>query len=354
MKNKRATSNLAGILPVLKQRGPTSHDIVDVARKALGERQIGHTGTLDPAAEGLLVLCIGPYTKLVPYLVESDKTYEGWFGLGIETTTDDGEGEPLMISDARESTLERVRAAAVRFVGDIDQIPPRYAAIKVAGKKLYEYARKGEEVVIEPRAVTIHQFDILEMRAMEAPAALLKRAPEGQLAGDAERHIDHFIQVRFIARVTSGTYVRSLARDLGRALGCGGYLLSLKRTHVGQFSADKALPAEELAASPERVHEFMIRGAGAIDTQRFPVFTLLRAYMPRLFNGQPLNEKMMESPEIAAAVPSGVLCGIAGDDGSLLAMVESQRFDTMRQANPYDSRFDVHFRAVRIFPRGLK
>lgn len=351
---KKRTSHISGVLPVLKKRGPTSHDVVDVARRALHERQIGHTGTLDPAAEGVLVLCIGPHTKLVPYLVESDKTYEGWFGLGVETTTDDSEGQPVMVADARGATLDRVRAAAARLTGDIEQVPPRYAAIKVAGKKLYEYARQGQEVVIEPREVTVHQFDITELRPMEPPTEVLGRAPEGQLAGDAREHAPHLVMARFVTRVSSGTYVRALARDLGRALGCGGYLVSLARTGIGQFTSEHAMPVDLLAEQPGRIGEFMVRGAAAIDTQRFPVFPILRAYMGRLFNGQPLNEKMMERPEVAASVPSGAVCGIASDDGSLLAMVEAERFDSMRRANPYDSRFDVHFRPLRIFPNGLK
>ncbi len=351
---KKKPAIIGGVLPVLKGPGPTSHDIVDVARRALRERQIGHTGTLDPAAGGLLVLCIGPYTKLVPYLIESDKTYRGHMALGIETTTDDSEGEPTLFSDAREATLDRVRAAAARFVGDIEQVPPRYAAIKVAGKKLYEYARKGEEVQIEPREVTVHSLEITATAPFAAPPEMVSRAAGAGLADAAERNAGNLVRAEFVSRVSSGTYVRALARDIGRALGCGGYLLSLRRDSIGHFDVSRAMPLELLQDEPARVHEYLVRGAAALDSTRYPVFTLLQAYVRRLLNGQPLNEKMMDNPAAAAATPSGAICGIASEDGALMAIVEAERFDSMRQANPYDSRFDVHFKPLRIFPSGLR
>src|SRR5690606_14499168 len=115
----------AGVLPVNKPAGPTSHDVVQVARRALHERAIGHTGTLDPAADGLLLLCVGPYTKLVPYLVQSGKTYRGKIALGLETTTDDKEGAPVLSGDVTGLAIDRVRSYAAKFVGDIEQMPPR-------------------------------------------------------------------------------------------------------------------------------------------------------------------------------------------------------------------------------------
>ena len=346
-------ATIGGILPVLKKRGPTSHDVVDMARHALRERQIGHTGTLDPAAEGLLVLCLGPYTKLVPYLIDSDKSYCGHFALGVETTTDDSEGEPTMFADAREATLERLRAAAARFTGEIEQMPPRYAAIKVAGKKLYEYARENQEVRVEARQVTVHSLELVDCEPMQAPPEMVARATAGAFAGAAREHAGHLVKVGFRTRVTSGTYVRALARDLGRAMGCGGYLLDLVRDGVGQFTTDTAMSLDLLEKEPLRVHEYLVRGAATLDSRRYPIVTIMRAYVRRLMNGQPLNEKMMENSASAAAVPSGAVCAIAGEEGGLLAMAEAERFDAMRKANPYDSRFDVHFKPLRIFPRGL-
>lgn len=344
--------NISGVLPIIKPPGPTSHDAVQVARHALNQRQVGHTGTLDPAAGGVLVLCLGTYTKLVPYLVESGKTYRGFMLLGIETTTDDSEGNPALIADASHATLDRVRAVASRFQGEIEQIPPRYAAIKVAGKKLYEYARAGEEIEAEPRRVTVSAFEIESLEETEIPAGMLERAQTYGLNITGKD-----VQVKkagFVVAVSAGTYVRALARDVGRELGCGGYLLSLWREQVGQFSSAQAMPLEQLRAEPECVPGMLIRGGTALDTSKHPLLTILQGFVPRLMRGQPLNEKMMEKPQIAAAVPSGAVCGVASEDGALLAMMEAERFDSTRRANAYDTRFEVHFRPLRIFPEGLR
>jgi tRNA pseudouridine55 synthase len=346
-KRSHNDSGVAGVLPVLKQPGPTSHDIVDIARRALRTRQVGHTGTLDPAAGGLLTLCLGPYTKLVPYLIDNDKTYRGWIALGAESSTDDSEGELTLSGDPSALTLERIRAALSRFTGEIEQVPPRYSAVKIAGKRLYEYARENQKVEAEPRHVIVHTFDVDAIEPAELPQAMAARRPADAPPLPLRR-------VRFVARVSSGTYVRALARDLGRELGCGGFLLSLERESIGHVNASQAMPVAMLEAEPERAHEYMIRGAAALDPSRYPIITLLRGYERRLATGQPLNDRMMDNPSVAAAIPSGAICGIAGEGGELLAIMEAERFDAMRRANPYDSRFDVHFRPVRIFPGGLK
>ncbi|MBX7247125.1 MAG: tRNA pseudouridine(55) synthase TruB [Candidatus Sumerlaeaceae bacterium] len=353
----RKDSGISGVLPVIKNPGPTSHDVVQIARRALGTRQVGHTGTLDPAARGLLVLCLGGYTKLVPYLTESDKSYSGFIALGIETATDDREGDPTMLGDASSVTLERIHAVAARFRGEIEQVPPRYSAIKVAGKKLYEYARENVKIEPEPREVTVYNFDIqsLEQPVLAGDGANVPKLTHATLevAFKTQHATGKMRILRFTSRVSSGTYVRSLARDLGRELGCGGFLLTLERDGVGPVTLAQAMPQELLESAPERAAEFMLRGAASLDTNRFPVFTIIRGFAGRLANGQPLNEKMMENATVAAAVPSGAICAITRDDGALLAIVEAERFDAQRRANPYDSRFDVHFRPVRIFPGGL-
>jgi tRNA pseudouridine55 synthase len=349
MAGRKGVSELGGVLPVVKPAGPTSHDVVQVARRVLKQRAIGHTGTLDPAAEGLLLLCLGPYTKLVPYLVESDKTYEGLFGLGIETSTDDSEGVPTLVGDASGVTLEKVRSVARRFAGDIEQMPPRYAAIKVAGKKLYEYARENVDVQVEARPVTVHSFDVGELTDVEAPAAILTRLDPPH--GDAPKTIKH---ASFTTRVSSGTYVRALARDIGRELGCGGYLAQLRRSAVGKFSLDSAMPYNVLTEQPEKVNDYLVRGADALDSNRYPVVRLLSAYVERLFRGQPLHEKMMDDMNAAAGLPSGAIVGVASETGALLAVMQAERFEAQMQQNVYGSRFAVHFKPLRVFPGGLK
>jgi tRNA pseudouridine55 synthase len=211
------------LLPVFKQAGPTSHDVVDMARKALRERRIGHTGTLDPMAEGLLLLCVGQATRLQQYLLLWDKTYRGEIKLGHATTTYDGEGKAQEPTGAPpvldHATLDEI---ASQFLGEIEQIPPPYSAKKVAGKKLYELARSGEKVTPEPKTVVVHH---LELEA-DPPDRLLVEA-----------------------RTSSGFYVRSLAHDIGATLGCGGHLQHLLRTAIGPYAADRALSQEALQAA---------------------------------------------------------------------------------------------------------
>ena len=349
MAPKKSVSDLGGVLPVVKPAGPTSHDVVQVARRVLKQRAIGHTGTLDPAAEGLLLLCIGPYTKLVPYLVESDKTYEGYIGFGVETTTDDSEGSPTLVGDATGLTLDRVQSLTKRFTGEIEQVPPRYAAVKVAGKKLYEYARENIEVVVAARPVNVYSFDIDDLQDADAPADILTRLDPPH--ADAARKIK---RAHFTARVSSGTYVRSLARDLGRELGCGGYLAQLSRSAIGRFTMKDAMPYEVLTQNPERVNEYMLRGAAALDSNRYPVLQLLPAYVERLLRGQPLHEKMMEDMNAAAGLSSGAIVGVANEQGVLLAVMQAERFEAQMRENVYASRFAVHFKPLRIFPGGLK
>lgn len=338
---------IAGVLPVHKPAGPTSHDVVQVARRALRERAIGHTGTLDPAADGLLMLCVGPYTKLVPYLVQSSKTYRGQIALGLETTTDDKEGAPTMSGTVDDLTLERVKSYAPRFVGDIEQMPPRYAAIKVDGKKLYEYARENQPVEVEPRPVTVYSFELTGLELVDAPADILARNPEVSSPGK-------IALVTFETTVSSGTYVRALARDLGRELGCGGYLASLTRTAVGRFHLDEAVTLDELRDDPAAAAAKMYRGAAALDTERYPILTLLKAYEERLFRGQPLHDKMLADPAEAANLAADAVVGLASEEGALLAVAQSERFAPQDQGNVYGSRYMAHFKSLRVFPKGLR
>jgi tRNA pseudouridine55 synthase len=227
--SRRRPSRFHGLLPVFKKAGPTSHDVVDMARKALGERRIGHTGTLDPMAEGLLLLCIGQATRLQQYLLLWDKTYRGEVKLGHATTTYDGEGETQEPTgtppELDRATLD---ALAPQFRGKIEQVPPPYSAKKVAGKKLYELARSGEIVTPEPKTVVVHHLEI----EASSPDLLLVEAT-----------------------TSSGFYVRSLAHDIGVTLGCGGHLQHLLRTAIGPYAADRAMPQEALQAAegPENV-----------------------------------------------------------------------------------------------------
>jgi tRNA pseudouridine55 synthase len=206
----------SGFLLIDKPAGITSHDAVDRIRRVLGTRKVGHGGTLDPLATGLLLIGVGRATRLLRFIVELPKVYEGTGLLGIETTTLDAEGEVTRRSEVHVS--ERgLRAAMDRFVGDIEQVPPAYSAVKVGGRKLYEAARQGRAVEARPRQVHVEAFDLLGL--------------DGPLFD-------------FRVRCSSGTYVRSLVADVGRHLDCGAHLVALRRTAIGPHRVENAAPPD--------------------------------------------------------------------------------------------------------------
>lgn len=209
-----------GVLLVDKASGPTSHDVVGRARRALGQERIGHTGTLDPFATGLLLLLVGPATRLAEYFHRLDKAYRATIRLGEETDTLDRTGRTVGTSDEwRERTDADVRAALAEFRGEILQRPPAYSAKRVDGRRAHEMARAGEEVELEPEPVIVHE---LELIGWEPPEATVRTV------------------------VGTGTYLRSLARDVGRELGVGAHLRELRRTRIGPFGVGEALPDSEL------------------------------------------------------------------------------------------------------------
>ena len=215
-----------GLLLVDKHEGCTSHDVVASARRLLRIKKIGHCGTLDPSATGLLLLTIGRATRLTRFLIQAPKTYEGTVRFGITTDTYDLEGRVTSESPLDGVTPEAIDQAMTTFVGEGLQTPPPYCAKKVGGVKYYELARRGEEVPQDPKEVTIYDFRCLEPWS------------PGQ-------------DLRFELSCASGTYARSLAHDLGAALGCGGLLSSLRRTKVGPFGVTEAVSLEELAGKLE-------------------------------------------------------------------------------------------------------
>jgi tRNA pseudouridine55 synthase len=227
--SRRRPSKFNGLLPVYKQAGPTSHDVVDMARKALHERRIGHTGTLDPLAEGLLLLCVGNATRLQQFLLKWDKRYLGEVLLGHATSTYDSEGEA---TDPRGEPpalgQEVIARLTARFSGEIEQVPPPFSAKKIHGKKLYELARNGEEVHPEPKTVRVESITI----SAKSPDVLT---------------VD--------TTTSTGFYVRSLAHDIGIELGCGGYLHHLHRASIGPYTTRDALSqaALENAKGPDDV-----------------------------------------------------------------------------------------------------
>jgi tRNA pseudouridine55 synthase len=208
------------VLVIDKPTGPTSFDVVRKIRRAAGTRHVGHGGTLDPLASGVLPVCLGEATKLAQFLLDADKEYEVTIALGAETDTDDAQGAVTVRRAAAHVTEGDLRAALAGFRGPIAQVPPVYSALKRAGRPLYDYARAGEEVAIAPRAVVVHE---LELVAFHDPGA-----------------------VTLAVRCSKGTYVRALARDLGRALDVGGHVVALRRTRSGPFALGDARPLTDV------------------------------------------------------------------------------------------------------------
>lgn len=207
-----------GILNVLKPPGMTSFDVVAYLRGLLKEKKIGHTGTLDPGAVGVLPVCIGKATKTIEYLTDKDKVYRAEITLGIVTDTEDNHGNVLKVCKVN-STYEEIYSAIMSFVGSYSQIPPMYSAVKVEGKKLYELARAGITIEREPRKITIHSINIIEIKGDKAI---------------------------FDVMCSKGTYIRTLCSDIGEKLGCGGHMSFLVRTRAGRFELSNALTLEEI------------------------------------------------------------------------------------------------------------
>ena len=212
-----------GVLLVDKKSGITSHDVVERFRRRTKVKKAGHTGTLDPLATGLLVLCVGKATRLQSYLMGMEKTYEGAFQFGWATDSYDATGEPA--GDATEVNVEHIdfEPHLDKFRGEIEQMPPAFSAKKIEGVRAYEMARKGQEVKLQPKRVTVYEFTILEV--------------SGSIA-------------RFRVRSSAGTYVRSLAHDLGQSIGVPAHLKELRRTAIGTFHVDQAISFDKMSEAP--------------------------------------------------------------------------------------------------------
>jgi tRNA pseudouridine55 synthase len=251
---------MKGILLVDKPAGMTSHDVVDRIRRAARMKRVGHTGTLDPAATGLLILCLGPATRLSEHFTGLEKTYEGTMRLGVETHSYDLDGEIVAEKPVPELDLADIQEQCNRFSGQIQQVPPMVSAVKVDGERLYKLARKGETVERPARSVLVRSYEVL---SYEAPDARVR------------------------VTCSSGTYVRSLCHDVGQALGCGAVLASLRRLAVGRHSVDDAAPLEAFT-SPDSVEARLLPMGEALD---LPAGVLEDDALIALANGNPISSR---------------------------------------------------------------
>ncbi|MCH9275148.1 tRNA pseudouridine(55) synthase TruB [Bifidobacterium amazonense] len=269
----------SGLLVVDKPRGVTSHDLVAAVRAGLHTKKVGHAGTLDPMATGVLVIGFGNATKLLSYIVDHDKTYEATIRLGRATETDDADGafiEPD--SSAADTITSRVasldrdtieRTIAERLTGTIEQVPNAYSAIKINGQRAYDLARDGKEVALEARPVTVDSFDVLDMRAGYTDAGRTDGPLiSGLSAAGPEPGTVPVIDLDVRVNCSAGTYIRALGRDLGMILGCGGYLTRLRRTRVGRFDLASPDVAAHVATAHVEMRTFVNRTGETVTRNR--------------------------------------------------------------------------------------
>ncbi|MEU8796955.1 tRNA pseudouridine(55) synthase TruB [Spirillospora sp. NPDC048819] len=278
-------SDNSGLVIVDKPAGWTSHDVVGRMRRLAKTRRVGHAGTLDPMATGVLVLGVGKATRLLGHLALTEKGYDATIRLGESTNTDDAEGEIIAAASAAGVADEALRAGIAALTGPIRQVPPQVSAIKVNGERAYKMARKGEEVALADRPVTVHDFAVTGVR----------------------RH-GEVIDVDASITCSSGTYIRALARDLGASLGCGGHLTALRRTRVGPYDLGMARTLDRLAAKLEIL----------------PMAEAVAAVFPRRDVSDDDARKVAHGGRLPAAGLGPGPVGVFAPDGSLLALVEEK------------------------------
>jgi tRNA pseudouridine55 synthase len=282
---------MIGVLPVDKPAGPTSHDVVASARRALGVRRIGHTGTLDPFATGLLLLCLGNATRLAEYFGGLQKAYSATAQLGVETDTLDGTGAVVATSEAWRALDEiALRRAFEDQAGRRLQTPPAYSAKKIAGRRAYEMARAGENVAPAPVEVEIHALEVVDL--------------------DMARGL-----VRFQMSCSAGTYVRAVARDAGEALAVGAHLTELRRTAIGRFAVDDALPLDRLDDA-DAVRAALIPPLAALD--HFPVVRLEEEEEAAVRHGRGIQAHGRAPEGTVVLAAAGALLAVAESDGMRL------------------------------------
>ena len=269
---------VSGIALIDKQQGFTSHDVVAKLRKLLGTKKIGHAGTLDPMATGLLLMGVGAGTKLMQFLSGLDKTYLATIRLGASSSTDDAQGELGESRDASQVSREQLEAEILKLTGNIEQVPSSVSAIKVDGKRAYDLVRAGEEVVLKSRKVTVSRFEIVGEPLV------------------VEKYLDINVEVD----CSSGTYIRALARDLGEALGVGGHLTALRRTRIGSFEVSNA---REITQEPTLVTNLEV----------------LKTLMPEVAISQQQEIDLRHGKRLALEI-SGTSCATA--NGRLVAVIE--------------------------------
>jgi tRNA pseudouridine55 synthase len=274
-----------GLMLVDKPVGPSSHKVVNIVRKGTGIRKVGHAGTLDPRASGVLVLCLGAATRLSEYLSTASKRYEAVIRFGTSTETYDAEGDAVQITGTAPE-VEAIQALLPQFTGEIEQVPPPYSAIKIKGRKAYELARKGEAVELEPRSISIYELKLMQYNPPDLTLSV---------------------------ECSAGTYIRSLAHDFGEALNTGAHLASLRRSKSGPFDLEDCNSLQQIeAAIQSGTWEQFVRPASEA-LPELPIVKLEKAELDDILNGR----RIPAQPEASG------LARAIGPDGDLVAILEA-------------------------------
>ncbi len=288
---KRPPAGPGGLVIVDKPAGLTSHDVVARIRRLAGTSRVGHAGTLDPMATGVLVVGVERATRLLTYLVGADKEYRATIRLGVGTSTDDRDGAVLSRPGARGLSAQDIEEAVRPLRGTIDQVPSAVSAVKVAGRRAYQRVRAGEDVVLEPRPVTIQRFEVLSQK-------------------DDEDNGTPVVDLSVLVQCSSGTYVRALARDVGVGLGSAGHLIALRRTRVGPYHLDQAQTLEHLEDEA-----FSVLPVADAARAAFPARELSDDEARKLAHGQRLPASEQGPGPVAAFSPDGTLIALVADAG---------------------------------------
>ncbi|MBR4284120.1 MAG: tRNA pseudouridine(55) synthase TruB [Anaerotignum sp.] len=295
-----------GIFNIYKEKGFTSHDVVAIVRRTIHMKKVGHTGTLDPDAEGVLPVCVGKATKLSDVIMDGRKSYRAMLRLGMTTTTEDASGEVLETKEV-DFNEDRIREVVASFIGKLEQVPPMYSAVKVNGKKLYELAREGKE--IERKSRTIEVYDI----------RIRQFLPPDRVEIDVD--------------CSKGTYIRTLCSDIGKALGCGGHMAELLRTRTGAFSLENAIKLDELQAlaEQEKVETVLLTMEEALED--FPVVKVSEKSQKFLYNGGKIQERFLT--EKPAVLTEGEIVATYDYENNLVGLYEIKKENENFLIKPY-------------------
>lgn len=295
-----------GIFNIYKEKGFTSHDVVAIVRRTIHMKKVGHTGTLDPDAEGVLPVCVGKATKLSDVIMDGRKSYRAMLRLGITTTTEDASGEVLETKEV-DFNEDKIREVVASFIGRLEQVPPMYSAVKVNGKKLYELAREGKE--IERKSRTIEVYDI----------RIRQFLPPDRVEIDVD--------------CSKGTYIRTLCSDIGKALGCGGHMAELLRTRTGAFSLENAIKLDELKAlaEQEKAEEVLLTMEEALED--FPMVKVSEKSQKFLYNGGKIQERFLT--EKPAVLTEGEIVATYDHENNLVGLYEIKKEENNYFIKPF-------------------